>query len=450
MTINKQHRYVLSLLTAVISFCVIAEQPDTATAAGEKEAIPLEEIRVLVEVFHKIKNDYVEPISDRDLLENAMRGMLAGLDPHSAYLDEEDYKGLQEGTTGEFGGLGIEVGSGDGFIKVIAPIDDTPAARAGIRAGDLIVRLDDTPIKGMSLHEAVRKMRGKPGTAITLTVIRQGEEAPLKISITRDIITVRSVRSRMLDPGFAYVRISQFQSATGDDLHKHLRDLKRAAGGKLKGVILDLRNNPGGILGTAVSVSDAFLTSGKIVYTDGRVKDARLEFIAKPPDLIDGAPLLVLVNEGSASASEIVAGALQDHRRAVIMGRKTFGKGSVQTILPMNNHTALKLTTARYYTPSGRSIQAEGITPDIVIDKVKVSSITVDEDNSVKEAQLLGHLENDEPKTEPGKGESSKEPGKEEDAEGHEQPLAESDYELYEALNLLKGMVLLQARTEAQ
>jgi carboxyl-terminal processing protease len=428
-----------------------AEEIDSSPApvAAEKAPIPIDDIRVLVEVFHKIKNDYVEVISDHDLLENAMRGMLSGLDPHSAYLDQEAYKTLQEGTTGEFGGLGIEVGMEDGFIKVIAPIDDTPAARAGVQAGDVIIRLDDTPVKGLSLHEAVKKMRGKPGTEITLTIVREGEEKQQKISLTRDIIRVQSVRSRMLDPGFAYIRISQFQSATGDNLRDHLRDLKRAAGGELKGAILDLRNNPGGILGSAVSVSDAFLTSGKIVYTDGRVKDARLEFNAKPPDLINGAPLVVLVNEGSASASEIVAGALQDRRRAVVMGHKTFGKGSVQTILPMNNAAALKLTTARYFTPSGRSIQAEGITPDIVIDKVKVASIAVAQDNIIKEAHLARHLESEEGQTEPEQNAPAVEIEKEDETTARE-ALATSDYELYEALNLLKGMVLLEARTAAQ
>ncbi len=409
--------------------------------SSAREPIPVDDIRVLVEVFHKIKKDYVESIADKDLIENAMRGMLAGLDPHSSYLDQDDYLDLQEGTSGEFGGLGIEVGMEDGFVKVIAPIDDTPAQRAGIQAGDTIVRLDDTPVKGMSLNDAVKVMRGKPGSEIVLTVIRDGEERPLTITIVRDLIKVRSVRSRTLEPGFNYIRISQFQARTGDDLRKHIRDLKSETPDGLKGVVLDLRNNPGGILGAAVSVADAFLEKGRIVYTEGRIKDAQLEFSAKPPDLLHGAPLVVLVNEGSASASEIVAGALQDRGRAVIMGRPTFGKGSVQTILPMNNKAALKLTTARYYTPSGRSIQAEGISPDIVIDKLKISTAQSASTDIVKEANLNRHLDNPE--------ETSDEDKETTTEDTDQTPLAERDYELYEALNLLKGMDLLHARSSA-
>ena len=418
------------------------EAPATegASQAETRESVPVEDIRVLVEVFHKIKNDYVESIDDTELLENAMRGMLAGLDPHSSYLDPDDYLDLQEGTSGEFGGLGIEVGMEDGFIKVIAPIDDTPAKRAGIQAGDTIVRLDDTPVKGISLNDAVKRMRGKPGTKIVLTVLREGEEKPLTVTIVRDLIKVRSVRSRMLEPGFGYIRISQFQARTGEDLREQIRDLKEKAEEGLSGLVLDVRNNPGGILGSAVAVADTFLETGLVVYTEGRIKDSQLEFSAKPPDLLHGAPLIVLVNEGSASASEIVAGALQDRGRAVIMGRPTFGKGSVQTILPMNNKAALKLTTARYFTPSGRSIQAEGIKPDIVIEKVKVSEISASETAAVKEANLSRHLSNKE-------GEDSTE--LEDEESERTPPLAERDYELYEALNLLKGMHLLHARSAA-
>ncbi|MGR8919951.1 MAG: S41 family peptidase [Gammaproteobacteria bacterium] len=414
-----------------------ATPPDAAEDA--RETVPVDDIRIFVEVFHKIKNDYVESVDDKDLIENAMRGMLAGLDPHSGYLDAENYQDLQEGTSGEFGGLGIEVGMEDGFVKVIAPIDDTPAKAAGILAGDVIVRLDDSPVKGMALSDAVKKMRGKPGTEIVLTVVREGVEKPLTFTIERDLIKVRSVRSRMLEPGFGYLRVSQFQGPTGEEMRKQLRALKDEAGGRLRGLVLDLRNNPGGILGAAVSVSDAFLDTGMIVYTEGRIKDAQLEFSAKPPDLIGGAPLVVLINEGSASASEIVAGALQDSGRALIMGRQSFGKGSVQTILPMNNQTALKLTTARYFTPSGRSIQAEGITPDIVIDKLKLAE-RQGGSLAVKEANLDRHLEN--PNEEVTDAAADDEPAEDEDA------LAERDYELYEALNMLKGMDLLQARLD--
>jgi carboxyl-terminal processing protease len=414
-------------------------------AAAKGEDVPIDKIRALVEIFHKIKKDYVEEVSDEQLLEDAMKGMLAGLDPHSNYLDGKAYQGLQEGTSGEFGGLGIEVGVEDGFIRVIAPIDDTPAARAGIQAGDLIIRLGDTPVKGLGLNQAVKRMRGKAGSPIELTIVREGEEKPLHITIVRAVIKIRSVKSRFLEPGFLYLRVSTFQSRTSEDFRSTI--LERVAENKkpLSGVVLDLRNNPGGVLGAAVAVSDAFLEAGKIVYTEGRVKDSQLEFNARPPDLVGGAPLVVLINEGSASASEIVAGALQDRKRAVIMGRQSFGKGSVQTIFPMNDDAALKLTTARYYTPAGRSIQAEGIAPDIVIDKVKLSAIQAADQNIIKEANLTGHLTQPDENSADDLDDSNANNTKPNNNE--REKLATSDYELYEALNLLKGMVLLQART---
>lgn len=411
---------------------------------NEEPTLPLEELRAFSEIFAKIKKDYVEPIGDKDLLEHAIRGMVAGLDPHSAYLVPEDYQDLQAGTSGEFGGLGIEVGMENGFVKVIAPIDDTPAERAGVEAGDLVIRLDDTPVKGMSLSDAVKVMRGKPGTKITLTIIREGEEKPLKLTITRDIIKVVSVKSRTLEDGYGYVRITQFQARTGKGLRTALEELKKSNGGALKGLVLDLRNNPGGVLSSAVAVSDSFLKKGIIVYTEGRMDDAKLTFNAKPKDLLDGAPLVVLVNGGSASASEIVAGALKDHKRAIIMGNKTFGKGSVQTILPMENGSALKLTTARYYTPSGASIQAAGIMPDIVLDKVKVASVESADENQIQEADLARHLENglieetDESESDKEVKESTSQ------ATEDESDLAQDDFALYQALNLLKGLTILE------
>ena len=406
------------------------------TAEG---TLPLEDLRTFTEVFAKIKNDYVEPIDDKSLLENAIRGMLSGLDPHSAYLVPDDYQELQTGTSGEFGGLGIEVGMEDGFVKVIAPIDDTPAQRAGVEAGDLVIRLDDTPVKGMSLADAVKVMRGEPGTDIVLTIVREGEDRPIRITITRDVIHVTSVRSRPLEPGYGYVRISQFQLRTGESLREEIDKLREDAGDDdLKGVVLDLRNNPGGVLNAAVSVSDAFLEKGIIVYTEGRMDDAKLTFSAKDSDILDGIPLVVLVNAGSASASEIVAGALQDHGRAVIMGEKTFGKGSVQTILPLGNGSALKLTTARYYTPSGTSIQARGIVPDIALDRVRVSQVDVGQ--GVKEADLARHLE--------GEGqENDFDAARQAQQEAREIPLAQRDFALYEALNLLKGLHILKSRS---
>ena len=412
---------------------VVAEKPSRINS------LPLQELRTFSDVYARIKNDYVEDVDDKTLIENAIRGMLSGLDPHSSYLDADEFKDLQIGTSGEFGGLGIEVGMEDGFVKVIAPIDDTPAARAGVKAGDLIIRLDDTPVKGMTLNEAVKKMRGKRGTDITLTIVREGEEKPLKITITRDIIKVKSVKSKTLEPGYGYLRISSFQSRTTQSLIDAVEKLKKENGGTLKGAILDLRNNPGGVLNGAVGVSDAFLDDGLIVYTEGRIADSKLRYDASPGDVLDGAPLVVLVNGGSASASEIVSGALQDHHRGIIVGSETFGKGSVQTILPLKEGDAVKLTTARYFTPSGRSIQAEGIKPDIVLLPLEVSKKDTPF-TPLKEADLAKHLSN-------GNGKSENEKKKQRrEKEDESKPLAERDYELYEALNLLKGMVILSSR----
>jgi len=407
-------------------------------SGAEGQDLPMQELRAFAEIFGRIKEDYVEELDDREVLEHAIRGMLSGLDPHSAYLNPEEFKELQVGTSGEFGGLGIEVGLEDGFIKVTAPIDDTPAQRAGVRAGDLITRLDDRPIKGLGLDEAVKLMRGKAGTDITLTIVREGEDKPLKITITRAAIKVASVKSRSLDDGFAYVRLTHFQSRTTQDMLKAINKLKAGAGGSLKGLVLDLRNNPGGILNGAVAVSDAFLSEGIVVYTQGRNEESRLDFTAAPDDVIEGAPMVVLVNAGSASASEIVAGALQDHKRAVIMGSQTFGKGSVQTIVPVNGHSAVKLTTARYFTPSGRSIQAEGIKPDIDLSNIEVTSVEPPAVGRIKEADLSGHLDN---------GNGNKSDKSKDDGEAKKKAtLAQQDYQLNEALNLLKGLYILQSR----
>lgn len=416
-------------ITLTINHSALAEK-NTEEADGAP--LPLEELRTLAEVFGKIKSDYVESTEDSVLLEGAIKGMLSDLDPHSAYLTPDGYRELQVGTSGEFGGLGIEVGMEDGFVKVISPIDDTPAQRAGIRSGDLIIRIDDTPVKGLSLNDAVKLMRGKPRTKIKLTIVREGQDKPLKITLIRAVIKVSSVKSRMLEPGFGYVRITQFQSNTGENLIDAVSELKKEHKNNLKGLIIDLRNNPGGVLNAAVAVSDAFLEEGLIVYTEGRVNDSQMNFRATPTDIIKGSPLIVMVNGGSASASEIVAGALQDHNRAVIMGTKTFGKGSVQTILPLSNNAALKLTTARYYTPEGRSIQAEGIEPDIKLENARLTTVEGLPIEPVKEANLSGHLESNEETAEDADNE-----------EQEEESLANSDYQLYEALNLLKGLDIL-------
>jgi carboxyl-terminal processing protease len=413
-----------------------------AAPETKQEQIPFDDLRVFAEVFGRIKSDYVEKVPDKKLLEQGIRGMLSGLDPHSSYLNEDEYREIKVGTSGEFGGLGIEVGMEDGFLKVIAPIDDTPAARAGIKSGDLVMKLDDKNVKGMSLDESVKLMRGKPGTSITLTIMREGRDKPFDVTLERAVIKVASVKSRMLEPGYGYVRLSQFQAHTAEDLLKAVSALKKQAGGRLKGLVLDLRNNPGGVLNAAVAVSDAFLKGGLIVYTEGRVKDSQLKFEASPDDVVEGTPMVVLVNAGSASASEIVAGALQDQKRALIMGRPTFGKGSVQTIIPISERTALKLTTAQYFTPSGRSIQAEGIKPDIELATVKVAK-SEDGDTRVREAELSGHLAN--PNGKSGKS-PRKEKDKDKDKEKEARPLAEEDYELGEALNLLKGLSIIQSQ----
>ena len=403
--------------------------PHTGAPGGEEGALPLDDLRKFTEVFSRIKDAYVEDVSDQELLENAIEGMLSGLDPHSAYLAPEEYSELEETTTGEFGGLGIEVGMEDGFIKVIAPIDDTPAERAGVQAGDLIIKLGDEPVKGMSLQDAVSRMRGKPGTTLTLTIMRDGESAPIEIDVERAVIKVTSVKSRMLEPGYGYVRITQFQDETGEQFVEAIENLREEHGGNLEGLIIDVRNNPGGILQAAVATSDALLDEGLIVYTEGRIQSSRLRFNATAGDVSNGTPVVVLINGGSASASEILAGALQDHKRAVVMGTRSFGKGSVQTVIPLDETHAIKMTTARYYTPDGRSIQARGIEPDIV---VRPATLTELEGGPFfSEASLSGHLEN-------GAGDIRPEDRVEEsNAE------VERDYQLRSALNLLKGMGIL-------
>lgn len=404
---------------------------DTETG---KAPLPLEELRTFAEVMDRVKAAYVEPIDDKTLLENAIKGMLSNLDPHSAYLEPEAFAELQESTSGEFGGLGVEIGQEDGFLKVVSPIDDSPAAAAGIQAGDFIIKIDGQPTKGLSMMEAVEKMRGKPGTVIILTLIREGGQ-PFDVELKRAIIKTRSVKSQLLEGDYGYIRISQFQVNTGEEVGKALASLKKDNGGKkLGGLVLDLRNNPGGVLQAAVEVSDHFLTKGLIVYTKGRIANSELRFSADKSDASEGVPLVVLINGGSASASEIVAGALQDHKRGILMGTDSFGKGSVQTVLPLNNDRALKLTTALYFTPKGRSIQAQGIIPDVEVRRAK---LTREQDaETFKEADLAGHLGN-------GNGGADKPSSK----KGQDKPrLQDDDYQLSQALNLLKGLNVARQR----
>jgi carboxyl-terminal processing protease len=389
------------VLIGVVAGILISLNLQAIADREAHEPLPVDELRAFTDVFGAIKRNYVEPVPDKKLITGAINGMLSDLDPHSAYLDKDAYRELQVGTQGQFGGLGIEVGMEDGFVKVISPIEDTPAFRAGIKPGDLIVKLDQTPVKGMTLNDAVKRMRGKPDTKITLTILRKGESKPIVVTLTRAIIHVKSVKSKMVEPGYGWIRISQFQEATAENVAKALQKMYKH--GSVKGLVLDLRNDPGGLLYGAVAVSATFLPADDLVVsTDGRTEDAKKKFYANPDELrgenddflkdlppeVKKVPMVVLVNGGSASASEIVAGALQDHKRATIMGTQTFGKGSVQTIMPLNNDTAIKLTTARYYTPSGRSIQLKGITPDIVVEEPGDTAARL------REVDLQHHLDN--------------------------------------------------------
>jgi len=446
---NKLRNIGLIALGAVAG--VLVSLNFQAIADLKRGPLPIEELRAFTEVFGAIKTNYVEPVEDKKLITEAINGMLTGLDPHSAYLDAEAFRELQVGTQGQFGGLGIEVGMEDGFVKVISPIEDTPAFRAGIKPGDLIIKLDDTPVKGMSLNDAVKKMRGKPNTNITLTISRKGEGAPVVVTLTRAVIRVQSVKSKLLEPGYAWVRVSQFQEQTPENMVKHIDNLFKQ--GQVKGLVLDLRNDPGGLLHGAVAVSSAFLpVKSLIVSTDGRAEDAKRKFFANPEDYARGGrgedvlkalpaavktvPMVVLVNGGSASASEIVAGALQDHKRAIVIGTQTFGKGSVQTIMPLGNNTAIKLTTARYYTPGGRSIQALGVTPDIIVEDPS------DVATRIREADLQRHLENGAGSDKPAEQSAPRAKPAAPLVPGEQKPIelgSKDDFQLAQALAYLKG-----------
>lgn len=440
------------LLTLVLIPIHVIRAAEENTSSPNNEKLPLTDLQRFTTVIEYIKNYYVKSLDDSVLFENAMRGMLSNLDPHSAYLDQEDYADLKASTSGKFGGLGVEVLPEDGLIRVISPIDDTPAQRAGVQAGDIIIRLNETPVKGLSMRDAIEMMRGEKGTNITLTIIRQGESKPLKITVTRDTINVRSVRSETLEDGFGYVRVSQFQSNSADEFIQAVQTLKKNNKGKLNGLVIDLRNNPGGVLETCVQMADALLDreklkyDGVIVYTKGRMSGSQLKEKAHGGDLLNGAPVVILVNGGSASAAEIVAGALQDHKRAVIVGTQTFGKGSVQTVLPLKDNRGLKLTTALYYTPAGRSIQANGIKPDIFVPAVKIPNQEIETSVfALREEDLKNHLENGNSNSEAKKPAptTSTTASKEKD-KGKELPLIAKDYQLYEALNVLKGQVFLK------
>ena len=427
MRIFKIKNIILLLTLMFLAGSLLIIKDNNAYAA--KTSLPLNQLQAFSEVYLKIKQNYVQDISDKELFDNAIKGMLEGLDPHSTFLNEKDFKDLQIGTKGEFGGLGIEVTMEDGFVKVITPIDDTPAYKAGVKAGDLIIEINKKSVKGQSLNQAVDQMRGKIGSPILLTIAIKGETGPLEIKIIRAKIVVKSVKYELIDNNYGYIRISSFQNKTGNNLYDAISNLKKEAKGNIKGFVLDMRNNPGGVLGAAVDVSDAFIKGKKkLVFTKGKTANAIYEFNSNNTDLAEGKPIVVLINGGSASASEIVAGALQDHNRAVIMGTQSFGKGSVQTILPITSKTAVKITTARYYTPNGRSIQAKGITPDIIVKDLELS--TLNENKMIKESDLKGHLENTDKKN------------AEEILQIQSKKL-ENDYQLSEAINLLKGLHII-------
>ena len=402
---------------------------------AEPAPLPLNELRKFADVFGKIKAAYVEEIDDVTLLQNAIKGMLSGLDPHSAYLEPSAYDDLKVSTSGSFGGLGIEIGMENGFVKVIAPIDETPAQLGGIQAGDLIIELDNKPVKGLSLNQAVDKMRGEVGTKIKLKLVRSGTREPIEMTLTRAEIKTPSIRSMVLDDHYGYLRVSQFQANSGDQFAEKLNSLKEEAK-DLRGLIIDLRNNPGGVLQAAVQMADELLEEGLIVYTKGRSEIAQLSFSAQAGDALEGKPVIVLIDGGSASASEILAGALQDHSRAVIMGTQSFGKGSVQNILQLDEEHALKLTTARYYTPNGRSIQAQGIVPDIVVNRAKLGD--EQKQDFYREADLAGHLSNDGSETE------SEDEGELSAEQKRRKELIEKDFQLQEAINLLKAIDILK------
>ena len=438
---NRKTRYLAICLGAIIALSVlvgIGSKGHTAPQGGDYESIEL-----FTDVLAIVKKSYVEEVDTKKLIYGAINGMLASLDPHSSFMPPESYKEMKIDTKGQFGGLGIEISMKDGMLTVISPIEDTPAFKAGIKSGDQIIKIDDRFTKDLSINDAVKRMRGAKGTKVILTIMREGFDKPKDFPLTRDIMQVKSVKFKTLDDGYGYVRLAQFQEKTDDDLAKALSALKAENGGKLQGLVLDLRNDPGGLLDQAVKVAEHFIPEGElIVYTEGREKDSKVRYTSRRGVKEPGYPIVVLINGGSASASEIVAGALQDHKRGVIMGTQSFGKGSVQSLIELSDNSGLRLTTARYYTPSGRSIQAKGITPDIAVERIELAASAEKKDNiHIREKDLENHFEvND------------KEKGKEKEkvAKSEKLPLyktdeqVKGDYQLLRALDLLKGWEIIK------
>lgn len=430
---SKVSRYLIAALVILVASLLTTVTYRNSEGAGND----YESIELFTDVLAIVKKSYVEEVDTKKLVYGAINGMLAALDPHSSFMPPETYKEMKIETKGTFGGLGIEISIKDGILTVISPIEDTPAYRAGIKAGDQIFKIDEKFTKDLTIMDAVKRMRGNKGTKVVLTIMREGFEKPKEFPLIRDIIQVKSVKFKTLDDGYGYVRIAQFQEKTADDLVKALESLSDANKGKLNGLVLDLRNDPGGLLEQAVKVAENFLDEGKlIVYTEGREKDSQMRFTSRKGAKQPNFPIVVLINSGSASASEIVAGALQDHKRAVVMGVQSFGKGSVQTIIPLSDNSGLRLTTARYYTPSGRSIQAKGITPDILVERMELATTEKKDTMHLREKDLENHFENDKKESTPERPDSL--PLYKTDEQ------VKNDYQILRALDLLKGWEILR------
>lgn len=433
----------ISLVGAMSCSFLFSTPLHAITSAEEEQNIPMEDVQRFSNAIAQIKQYYVKPVSDKELFENAIRGMLAGLDPHSSYLDEEEFNDLQTATSGEFGGLGLEVTMEEGVIKIITPLVDSPASKAHLKPGDYIIKIGSRSVQGIDLKEAVNLMRGKIGEPITLTVLRKGETKPLQFTLVRENIQIKSVQPKLLDNQYGYVRLTQFQALTAQEMLKSIIALKKQAGGQLKGFVLDLRNNPGGLLDSAIQIADAFIDTKTpnqkqdlIVYTEGRLPGSKFTAIANPGDVLGNAPMVVLINGGSASASEIVAGALKDNKRAIILGTRSFGKGTVQTVLPLDSTHGIKLTTALYYTPAGTSIQAQGITPDITIEEISVpkNKLAKNDGFNFSEADLSGHILNG--------NKTDDHYSKAKLSTADDTNLLHEDYQLYEALTILKSLAV--------
>ncbi len=459
---------VFALLSVPVAACAQTAAPAEKAKADDSNDT-YRQLNLFGDVFERVRAQYVEPVTDEELVKTAINGMLTSLDPHSSYLDEKDFADMRVQTSGEFGGLGIEVTMEEGFVKVVSPIDDTPASKAGVKAGDFIVGIDGESVIGLALNDAVDKMRGKVGTKIKITIQREGSAEPLELELTRDIIRIQSVKHRVEQKDIGYIRISTFNQNTQTALEAAIKDIKKQTDNKVSGYVLDLRNNPGGLLDQAISVSDSFIEKGEIVSTRGRSEQDTQRDNATPGDLLDGKPMVVLINGGSASASEIVAGALQDHRRAILLGTQSFGKGSVQTVIPLPGHGAMRLTTARYYTPSGRSIQAKGIEPDITVEQATIQEI--DSSGRIREGDLRKALDDGlgenikiikkpepvltEPKKDGKDGEAKddakKGDKKDEKKDGDKNAEAEDDdYQLIRAIDLLRGITLYGSKASVK